>query len=232
MTNVDAAKSDVRKRVWDLLERENAAPPGVHGHIPTFEGAETAADRLAELDVWKDARVVKVVPDDAQLPVRNLALAQNKLVYMAVPKLAEPKPYYQLEPPDSNRRGACAPLVGIDEMEPVDLIVCGSVAVSPNGARLGKGAGYSDIEVALLQEGGLIRPHTALITTVHPLQILDEQLPETSHDFRVNLIVTPDQVIDCGWTRPDTTLNWDQLAPAKIAAIPTLQAMHTKRRAP
>jgi NAD(P)-dependent dehydrogenase (short-subunit alcohol dehydrogenase family) len=36
-------------------------------------------------------------------------------------------------------------------MRPVNLVVCGSVAVNRRGVRLGKGAGYSDIEVALLQ---------------------------------------------------------------------------------
>ena len=47
------------------------------------------------------------------------------------------------------------------------MVVCGSVAVNRRGARLGKGAGYSDIEVALLQEAGLIGPSTVIVTTVH-----------------------------------------------------------------
>jgi 5-formyltetrahydrofolate cyclo-ligase len=46
----------------------------------------------------------------------------------------------------------------VADMRPVDIVVCGSVAVNRQGARLGKGAGYSDIEVALLQEAGLIGP--------------------------------------------------------------------------
>ena len=57
---------------------------------------------------------------------------------------------------------------------------------------LGKGAGYSDIEVALLAEAGLISERTMIATTVHDLQVLDEDLPEQVHDFRVDLIVTPD----------------------------------------
>ncbi|GGL32796.1 hypothetical protein GCM10011588_54540 [Nocardia jinanensis] len=70
----------------------------MHGYMPTFFGAEAAADRLAELPVWKRARVVKAVPDTAQLPVRARALAEGKLVYMAVPDLAEPQPFYLLDP--------------------------------------------------------------------------------------------------------------------------------------
>jgi 5-formyltetrahydrofolate cyclo-ligase len=74
----------------------------------------------------------------------------------------------------------------------VDLVVCGSVAVNRKGARIGKGGGFSDLEVAFLAEAGVIRPDTVLATTVHPLQVADEPLPETIHDFRVDLIVTPD----------------------------------------
>jgi hypothetical protein len=71
--------------------REGAAPPGVHGHIPDFAGKEDAAARLAYLEIWKQARVIKCNPDRAQLPVRVRALQEGKLLYMAVPRLATPK---------------------------------------------------------------------------------------------------------------------------------------------
>jgi 5-formyltetrahydrofolate cyclo-ligase len=67
--------------------------------------------------------------------------------------------------------------VGVEEMQPVDLIICGSVAVNRRGVRLGKGAGYSDIELALLQEAGLMRPETTIVTTVHPLQVVNRVTP-------------------------------------------------------
>jgi 5-formyltetrahydrofolate cyclo-ligase len=114
--------------------------------------------------------------------------------------------------------------VGVGELRPVDLIVCGSVAVNRQGARLGKGAGYSDIEVALLQEAGLIGPQTTIVTTVHSLQVVDDELPETEHDFSVDLIVTPDEVIACSPPRRPTGLIWEKLGEEKIAAIPVLAA--------
>ena len=61
-------------------------------------------------------------------------------------------------------------MVGVSAMRLVDLIVCGSVAVNPQGARLGKGAGYPDIEVGLLAESGQIGERTTIATTVHELQ--------------------------------------------------------------
>jgi 5-formyltetrahydrofolate cyclo-ligase len=229
---IDQAKQAIRNRIWDLLEREGAVEPGVHGYIPAFTGAEAAAERLAQLSAWQKARVIKVVPDRAQQPVRERALRDGKLLYMAVPKLADDPPFYELDPAHftvppaeaADRKAATqvATKVGTDQMRPVHLVICGSVAVNHHGARLGKGAGYSDIEVALLQEAGLISPATVIATTVHPLQVLDEQLPETSHDFSVDLIVTPDEIIECAPQRRPTGLDWTQLTAAQIAAIPVL----------
>jgi 5-formyltetrahydrofolate cyclo-ligase len=51
-------------------------------------GAEQAAARLADLPKWQTARVVNANPDSPQLPVRRRALADGKVVYMAVPRLA------------------------------------------------------------------------------------------------------------------------------------------------
>jgi 5-formyltetrahydrofolate cyclo-ligase len=234
VTNVDQAKQTIRERVWSLLEREHAAPPGVHGRIPSFFGADHAADRLITLPVWHAARVIKVVPDTAQQPVRVHALREGKLVYMAVPKLADRLPFYVLDPaslPVSPEEAASkevaariAPKVDVEQMWPVDLIVCGSVAVNRRGVRLGKGAGYSDIEVALLQEAGLIGPSTTIVTTVHSLQIVDDELPEIEHDFSVDVIVTPDDVMTCNTPRRPRGLIWANLSPEKIAAIPVLAA--------
>ncbi|GAA3844094.1 5-formyltetrahydrofolate cyclo-ligase [Saccharothrix violaceirubra] len=234
MTTVDQAKQQARNRVWDLLERERAAPPGVHGRIPAFHGAEQAAERLAGLPQWRDAEVVKAVPDTAQQPVRAQALRDGKLLYMATSKLAHQYPFILLDPaaldPDDAADRHTATRIGrpveVDTMRPVDLIVCGSVAVNRHGTRLGKGAGYSDIEVALLQEAGLIGRHTTIATTVHDLQVVDDDLPETHHDFSVDLIVTPTTVIACPDPRRPHGLHWDDLPPDKIAAIPALNARH------
>ncbi|GIJ44807.1 hypothetical protein Val02_16930 [Virgisporangium aliadipatigenens] len=96
--DIDRAKQRTRDQIWALLERHHAAPPGVHGHIPDFEGAGRAAARLADLDVRRRARTVESNLDMAQLPARVRALRDRKLLYMAVPRLAEAKPFYMLEP--------------------------------------------------------------------------------------------------------------------------------------
>jgi 5-formyltetrahydrofolate cyclo-ligase len=232
MTGIESQKQAVREQVWTLLEDARVVEPGVRGYIPAFSGAEEAAARLGALPAWRQAQVLKVVPDRAQLPVRILALEQGKLVYMAVPRLSATEPYYVLDPaalaisPAEAARhdvaARVAPLTGTDGMRLPDLIVVGSVAVNPQGARLGKGAGYSDIEMALLAEVGLLTDRTVIATTMHELQVLHASIPEARHDFRVGVIVTPERVIWCDAPRRPRGIDWQALRPEQVAAIPAL----------
>lgn len=232
MATINQTKQAVRERVWALLEESGAVAAGVRGYIPAFSGADEAAERLTRLAVWQHSRVLKTGPDRAQLPVRTRALKANKIVYMAVPKLAKMPPFYFLDPrnlpvpaehaADRIVAARVAQRVDLDEMRPIDLVVCGSVAVNPAGVRLGKGAGYSDIEVALLAEAGLLDSNTTIVTTVHQLQVLNEDLPEDEHDFHVDFIVTPDKVISCGSPKRPVGLSSRRLSRDKIAAIPVL----------
>jgi 5-formyltetrahydrofolate cyclo-ligase len=139
-TGTDAAKQAIRTEIWDRLERKRASEHGLHGYIPDFAGAATATDRLARLPAWQAARVIKAVPDRAQQPVRERALRDGKLLYMAVPMLADDLAFYTLDPASltmppaeaASRQTAAriAPKIGLDQMRPIDMVVCGSVAVN------------------------------------------------------------------------------------------------------
>lgn len=204
----------------------------MRGRIPNFTGAEAAAALLAEQPEWRAARVVKANPDLPQLPVRARALADGKRLYMAVPRLAEPRPFVLLDPAElrvpprraASIRGAMAAgrPVAIADMERVDLVVCGTVAVDGRGVRVGKGGGFSDLEFGLLVQAGLVDGRTPLATTVHPAQVLDGELPETAHDFRVDLVVTPSEVLRPGTPHRPAGILWDHLDEEKIAAVPVL----------
>ncbi|MFF0365075.1 5-formyltetrahydrofolate cyclo-ligase [Streptomyces sp. NA02536] len=235
VNSLDRVKQAVRTQVWDVLTAADAVhDSSVHGRIPHFKGAEQAASRLAELPAWQRASVVKAVPDKAQHPVRTRALAERKTVYMAVPKLATLKPFYLLDPAAltvppaeaaaSRTAAAIAPTVEVDALRPLDLIILGSVAVNRDGSRVGKGAGYSDIEFALLTEAGLVTPETIVVTTVHALQVTETAIPTTEHDVSVDLIVTPDETIACPSPHRPSGVDWSALTAEKIALIPALMA--------
>ena len=106
---------------------------------------------------------------------------------MAVPRLRSAKPFIELDP----KKLGCSPYaassikgadqfgrpVTLDQVRKIDLIVCGSVAVNRQGARVGKGGGYSDLEFALLTQTKKIGARTPIVTSVHPLQIVMKKSP-------------------------------------------------------
>jgi 5-formyltetrahydrofolate cyclo-ligase len=240
-----AAKAELRQEVWSAMRAAKVARfPGAAGRIPNFTGAEAAAERLRGLPAWQAADAVKSNPDSAQLPVRQRALQDGKIVYMAVPRLAEPEPFFALDPDqlaDPPRKAASisgasrsARRVTLAEVTPVDLVVMGCVAAGEDGARLGKGGGFADLEYALAAGAGLIGPDTVSVTTVHELQVCPAgTVPVTGHDAGVDFIVTPERVIDCRprhgrhGARPTPRIDWEDLTEEKIAAIPLLAAMRT-----
>src|SRR6201995_4693896 len=88
-----AAKAELRQEVWAAMRAAKVARfPGAAGRIPNFTGAEAAAERLRALPSWQAARTVKSNPDSAQLPVRQRALEDGKIVYMGVPRLGGAEP--------------------------------------------------------------------------------------------------------------------------------------------
>ena len=237
--DVLAAKAALRQEVWGAMRAAKVARfPGAAGRIPNFSGAEAAAERLRGTAEWRATRALKANPDSAQLPVRQRALEDGKTVYMAVPRLSEPEPFFALDPDHlaeppraaASISGAArsARRVTLDELTPVDLVVMGCVAAGEDGARLGKGGGFADLEYALASSAGLIGPLTLCVTTVHELQVRPAgTIPLTDHDVPVDLIVTPDRIIDCRprrGPRPRAGIRWADLTEAKIAAIPLLAA--------
>src|ERR1700753_4288688 len=156
-TEILTAKAELRQEVWGALRAAKVARfPGAEGRIPNFTGAEAAAGRLRDLPAWQVAGTLKANPDSAQLPVRQRALEDGKTVYMAVPRLAGPEPFFALDPDQLDqppRKAASisgatrsARRVMLDELAPVDLVVLGCVAVGEDGARLGKGGGVAALE--------------------------------------------------------------------------------------
>ena len=228
-------KEELRGKIWTLLQEKKAARfPGVRGRIPNFIGAEACARILAAQPYWQRAAVIKANPDSPQRAIRHKALIDGKIVYMAVPRLRHEKPFVELDPKKlncsayvaSSIKGAAqyGRRVTLDEVRRIDLIVCGSVAVNRQGARVGKGGGYSDLEFALLTEAKKLSARTPIVTSVHPLQIIDEEIPMMAHDISLNAIVTPEDIIQVkrSVARPKG-IYWDMLEAEKLESVPILR---------
>ena len=236
------AKAALRQEVWDAIEQAGVSRfPGARNRISNFVGAEAAAERLRGTPAWQRAETLKANPDSPQWPVRQRALEDGKTVYMAVPRLAETDPFFLLDPDhlaDTPRRAssikgadASARTVAVDALEPVDLVVTGCVGVGEDGVRLGKGGGFSDLEFAIASEAGLIDDDTLVVTTVHDVQVLEAgRIPTSPHDVRVDVIVTPDRVVEVSrdGPRPVGEIRWEELTEAKVAAIPVLGRLRAR----
>ena len=234
-------KERLRQTVWDDLEASGEArfpfPP--HGRIPNFAGADRAADRLAETPEWTDADRIKANPDAPQLPARRAALAAGKTVFMAVPRLREERCFYRLDPAELADPDTAATVSGVadhaervgpDAVGRIDLVLVGSVAVSPDGARVGKGEGYSDLEFAVLTELGLVDAETTVVTTVHESQVREAIEPD-AHDVPVDVVVTPERTIrtETPYERP-SGIDWDVLDAERLDEIPVLAERASERK--
>ena len=230
-------KDNLRAEIWALLQQQEVAIRDPFGHIPNFVGAQKAAERLATLPIWQRAKAIKCNPDSPQIPVRLRALQDGKCLYMAVPRLTDTRCFVELTAEHLQQRNIplaeaaiarkalnYGRLVTFEQMQAIDLVMVGCVAVTRNGGRTGKGAGFADLELAMLKEFGLVQSDTPIVTTVHSLQIVEqERLPMQSHDWALDWIITPDQVIETNTTYPRPTgLDWDSIRSEQFKKIPIL----------
>ena len=202
------SKDDVLEAVWTAMELARAShTKKVHDKIPYFRGAQEAAERVFSLPAWQNAKVLKGNPDKAQRPLRQRALEEGKVLYMAVPRLKQEQCFIELDPgvlevspkeaatiSGAFRHGQS---VFVEEMRPVDLVISGSVAVNRLGTRVSKGGGYADLEYGLAITAGI-----------------------------VDYVATPEEVIHCSREMPRPTgIYWEDLNESKISKIPVLQKL-------
>jgi 5-formyltetrahydrofolate cyclo-ligase len=157
---------------------------------------------------------------------------------MAVPRLLDERCFVELKRAGLDARGVpledaadakgalrFGRLLAFDEMQPIDLVLVGCVAVSREGGRTGKGAGFADIELGLLRHFKRVSTATPIATTVHPLQIVaNAALTMRPHDSALHWIATPDVLIETHTPYPQPTgLLWDALRPEQWEKIPVLK---------
>ncbi|XP_060069132.1 methenyltetrahydrofolate synthase domain-containing protein-like [Ylistrum balloti] len=241
----EITKQSIRKVVWDYLEQNNLVnfPRPVYNRIPNFKGAANAAEKVPTMAEFKSARVVKVNPDKPQENVRFLTLEANKTLLVPTPRLRTGLFNRIVVPEDANKEmlRICSTTqgvrehsepIGLDDKVKVDLIVIGSVAVSKEGFRIGKGEGFGDLEYAMMKSMGAIDDNTIVISTVHDCQVLD--IPEslmTPHDVQVNYIVTPTEIIKCDCKRSQPKgIIWSYITPKKMRQVAILRRLRVLER--
>ncbi|SON56978.1 5-formyltetrahydrofolate cyclo-ligase family protein [Hartmannibacter diazotrophicus] len=231
--NVD--KDALRREIWERLEETGVNVGPVWSRISNWVGADEAAWRLSQLPVWKQAKIVKCNPDPPQIPVRLRALYDGKIVYVPVPEFGSGDlPWVKLDPEKLSRDGVQFELaatsqgsvqvgekLSFEALEPIDLAVCGCVAVTRAGGRTGKGGGFADLELGLFRDLGKITPETPIVTTVHSSMVVDDdRLPIMEHDSLLHWIVTEKEVIETKTMRSQAGgVIWELVLPDQFEEI-------------
>ena len=239
----NTAKDELRRRVWAALLSSGDAtdPDGPFNRISDFKGAELAAQHLRSLPMWQKAKVIKSNPDPPQAFVRRNALLDGKRLYVPVPCLTHGFPFLLLDPVELRRKGltpedvmysdgamAHGQRVEFAQMEPMDVCVVGSVAVTRAGGRTGKGGGFADLELGLFRHYKTCTPGvTPVVSTVHAVQVVgDDEIVMEEHDTPLDWIVTAEGAHPTRTTYPQPgKLDWAKLQPDQYENIPFLKTL-------
>eukprot|EP00439_Symbiodinium_sp_Y106_P027830 s3805_g3.t1 len=239
-----AWKWKIRQRIWDYMEENDiaAAPRPVHHRIPNFVNAELTAKQVQQLPEFQRAKWVKVNPDSPQKSVRVAVLHAGKMLLVPQPRLRTGF-FSVLDPakiPLEKFGYACTQMGVVEFGEPIDLdaklkvdmLIIGSVAVNPaNGARLGKGEGFAELEYGMLRLMGAVDDDTPVVSCIHDCQLVDDIPSEKllCHDVPVDIICTPTRTIRVQRSLPKPTgIYWDKLSKQKLGSILILQKLKAK----
>ena len=184
--------------MWDALQAAGVArfpfPP--HGRIPNFRApsrppSACSPTRCSPMPAASRSTPMRRSARCAPPPWRAASSSTSPRRACAAASGASIRPRFRPRrsptPPVCRAAAAGARPVALRDLPRLDAIVAGSVAVTRDGRRCGKGEGYSDLEFAILRELG--HPPVPVATTVHALQIVGD-FPRDSNDLPLSLIVT------------------------------------------
>jgi len=229
-------KEEIRMNVWKYMEsNEIALPPRpCYYKVPNFIGSRYAAARLSRSSYFRNAEVIYVAQDPPLIHVREEVLRSGKLLITSSYRLR--KGFFLLDPGKIHPKAIRAAVslrgvsrygeaVSMSTNHKVDLYVIGSVAVTLNGARLGRGGGFSDLEYGILREMKIVRKDTPIATIVHECQIV-EDIPMEIHDVPVDIIATPSRLIETKNTfKKPPGIIWDLVTIDIINEFPILKQL-------
>ena len=233
----NVAKDTIRRLVWQRLIEQDAVMHDPIGRIPAYRSSHHAALTLEKHPIWHGTKTIKCNPDTAQSPVRLAALSAGKTLLMAVPQLKNLACFVLLNQALVEKAGLSFEQAAIaknaleigrpmlfEDIPPIDLVVVGCVAVDQYGGRTGKGAGFADLELGMMQHFGKISDRTPIVTTVDALQIVDSKLPIETHDWPLDWIFTEKGAIatDTQYPKP-TGMYWPDVKTDQWKTIPILR---------
>jgi len=104
------------------------------------------------------------------------------------------------------------------------------VAVNPStGLRLGKSHGYAEIEWGILSTFDKVGEETPVATTIHDVQLVQDDIPREPFDLPVDIIATPTRLIRVDRRPPKPRgILWEYVSEEMLREIPLLAELRSK----
>jgi len=238
-------KDYIREKVWKELIKYAKPDSRFHFNfaefIPDFEGSEKCVEKIRMLDIYKNAKLIFITPDNCLERLREVCLRDNKpfimptygirrgFVYLSRELVPLGMEEYASTLDGAERFGKYVSLADIMKLGKIDFLVTGASVVDVNGVRYGKGHGYFDLEWAMLREIGVVDDNTPIIAVVHDCQVIDENIEASSYDTIVDYIITPTKIIKVKrkMNKPQG-IDWEKLPKEMLDEIPPLQELKDK----
>jgi len=191
--NADDLKRDkraVRRRVLELRDATDPADRAraavdVTKRVLALPEVEAASTVLAFSSFGSELPMLPVIE---ALVARGIRVGLPVITGTQI----EARTWQPGEPTTPTSFGALEPDDGRSiEPSSIDVILTPAVAVDRTGRRVGYGGGFYDRFLPRT------RDDAARVAVVLTEQLVDEELPAGSFDLRVDVIVTPDEVIRC-----------------------------------
>lgn len=240
--------AQARVDIWEKL-RKVARPDSRFSwefseFITDYEGSDKCAELLTATQMYKDAKVIFITPDNNLEKFREQAFLDKKTVIMT--NYGITRGFFLIRPgmiPEGKEELASL-LDGVarywkhrtleqlkQEVGHIDMMVTGASAITPSGIRFGKGHGYFDLEWAMTYTVGLVDDSTVIVAVGHECQVADADVEVREFDTAIDYIVTNERVIKTRneYPRPTGGILWSQLAPGMREQIPPIQELWCKQ---
>ena len=233
-----------RVRIWEELLKV-AKPDSKFSwqfseFICDYEGSEKGTALLTATEMYKNAKVIFITPDNNLETLREQAFRDKKTVVMTNYGITRGFFLIAPGPIPAGKEEVASLLDGVsrywkhqtlaqlqESVGHIDMMVTGASAITPSGIRFGKGHGYFDLEWAMLSTKGIADNSTVIIGAGHDCQVADVPVTVEEYDTAIDYIVTPTRIIETRheFPRPSKGIIWSRLAPGMREQIPPVQEL-------
>ncbi len=245
MSKMNAANA--RVKIWEEL-RKVARPDSRFSwefseFITDYEGSDKCAELLTQTDIYRNAEVIFITPDNNLEELRRRAFLDKKTVVMT--NYGITRGFFLIRPEQipEGKEELASLLDGVarfwkhqtlaqlrESVGHIDMMVTGASAITPSGIRFGKGHGYFDLEWAMTYTMEIVDGSTPVFAVGHDCQVVDVEVEVREFDTAIDYIVTPTRVIRTRseFPKPTGGILWSQLAPGMREQIPPIQELWCK----